>query len=205
MFDNGNLHTTQVSRACEYKLDQVNKTATLVWQYHNTPEIYTFAMGSVERLPNGNTLIGWGANTTSSVAATEVDPYGNKALEITFPFQGVWSYRALKFTLPSSITDTKKTEQPADFVLKQNYPNPFNPSTTIEYFVPYESRVTLTVYNTIGQKVKELKNDVEPAGSFNVRFDGSQLASGIYFYQLHAQSTDSKHNYSSIRKLILMK
>ncbi|MDQ3022018.1 MAG: aryl-sulfate sulfotransferase [Bacteroidota bacterium] len=61
LYDNGNFHPVHFSRAVEYDLDEVNKTATLVWQYRHSPDIYGFAMGNVQRLENGNTLISWGS------------------------------------------------------------------------------------------------------------------------------------------------
>jgi len=99
LFDNGNFHTPKFSRAVEYHLDEVNKVATLVWQYRKNPDTYAFAMGSVQRLRNGNTLIGWG-NTNPFL--TEVTPAGNTALEMSLP-QGIYTYRVFrdetKFTL----------------------------------------------------------------------------------------------------------
>ena len=59
LFDNGTSHPTAVSRAVEYKLDESAHTATMVWQFHHAPEIYTQFTGSVQRLQNGNTFIGW--------------------------------------------------------------------------------------------------------------------------------------------------
>lgn len=73
-----------------------------------------------------------------------------------------------------------------DIVLSQNYPNPFNPSTTIHYALPHQSYVTLTVYDILGQEVAELVNGVIDAGNHDVKFDASQLASGVYFYRLQA-------------------
>ena len=93
LFDDGNFHDPPFSRAVEYKLDEINKTATLVWQYRNSPDIYGSAMGYVQRLDDGNTLIGWG-NTNPSV--TEVTPEGDIALEMTLP-AGIYSYRAYRF------------------------------------------------------------------------------------------------------------
>jgi Arylsulfotransferase (ASST)/Secretion system C-terminal sorting domain len=97
LFDNGNQHTPNYSRAVEYKLDEQNKTADLVWEYRHNPDIYNAAMGSVERLPNGNTLIGWGlAGFLGSPAFTEVHPDNSVALEMKLPInQG--SYRVYKF------------------------------------------------------------------------------------------------------------
>lgn len=93
LYDNGNFHAPPYSRAVEYALDEEAKTATLVWQYRNAPDTYGFAMGSARRLPNGNTLIGWGATNPT---VTEVRPDGSKAFEMTFD-PGIYSYRALRF------------------------------------------------------------------------------------------------------------
>jgi hypothetical protein len=73
---------------------------------------------------------------------------------------------------------------PSQFSLFQNYPNPFNPFTTIGYELPKRSQVNLTVFNTLGQAVAVLVNENQGPGYYEVRFDGSNLASGVYFYRL---------------------
>ncbi|MEA1987003.1 MAG: choice-of-anchor J domain-containing protein, partial [Candidatus Marinimicrobia bacterium] len=88
---------------------------------------------------------------------------------------------------------------PNDFTLKQNYPNPFNPQTTIEYSIPQNSFVKISVYNLRGEKIKTVVNENKIAGNYSVIFDGSNFASGIYFYRIEAG------NYSNTKKLILMK
>ena len=74
---------------------------------------------------------------------------------------------------------------PRTFSLLQNFPNPFNPTTTIEFTVPSDGRATLKVYNTIGQEVATLFNDVASAGEYHQAvFDASRFASGIYFARI---------------------
>ncbi|HEX9079486.1 MAG TPA: carboxypeptidase regulatory-like domain-containing protein, partial [Desulfuromonadaceae bacterium] len=87
----------------------------------------------------------------------------------------------------------------AEFRLDQNYPNPFNPATVIRYTLASPSKVTLTVYNLLGQEVGSLINAVQPAGAYQVRFDGTALASGIYFYRLSAGS------FLEVKRMVLMK
>ncbi|MDZ7764517.1 MAG: T9SS type A sorting domain-containing protein [Melioribacteraceae bacterium] len=70
------------------------------------------------------------------------------------------------------------------FELMQNYPNPFNPTTKIEYSLPNSGKVLLKIFDALGQTVEVLVNDIQSAGSYSVNFDGSNLSSGVYIYQL---------------------
>ena len=183
LFDNGNFRPVEFSRGVEYALDEQAKTATLVWQFRHSPDIFSMAMGSIERLADGNTLIGWG---TAPLAFTEVHPDGSTALEAQFP-DSIVSYRAFGFdwTQSTGATSVRKADAaPSSFSLEQNYPNPFNPSTTIRYSVARASRVRLVVYNVLGKKLATLVNDTKPAGSYTVRFDGSRCAGGVLMYRL---------------------
>ena len=75
---------------------------------------------------------------------------------------------------------------PGEVLLKQNFPNPFNPSTTISYGLPQKANVSLVVYNTLGQAITTLVDREEEAGYHVAHFDGSTLASGVYFCRLTA-------------------
>jgi len=99
---------------------------------------------------------------------------------------------------PTSAVRTSR-DLPSNFALAQNYPNPFNPTTVISYQLPVNSHVTLKVYDMLGREVVALVNQRQDAGSYSVRFDGSRLASGIYFYRLEAG------NFVSVKKLVVVK
>ena len=94
---------------------------------------------------------------------------------------------------------------PSVYSLEQNFPNPFNPSTVIKYSIADESSVKLLIYNSIGEKVSELINKTQSAGDYELKFDGSKLSSGIYFYSLEANSLIGKRDFKSIKKMILVK
>jgi hypothetical protein len=83
--------------------------------------------------------------------------------------------------------------------LYQNYPNPFNPTTTIRYALAQRTLVSLTVFSTLGQQVATLVDDTEDAGYHEVRFDGTGLASGVYFYRLIAG------DYVAVKRLVLVR
>ncbi|MDR3667678.1 MAG: pectinesterase family protein [Ignavibacteriaceae bacterium] len=94
---------------------------------------------------------------------------------------------------------------PTSFELTQNYPNPFNPSTKISYSLPFDSNVKLIIYNSLGEKVKELVNSFLNGGYYEVSFDASSLSSGIYFYSITASSKDGIHNFTNTKKMMLLK
>jgi photosystem II stability/assembly factor-like uncharacterized protein len=99
----------------------------------------------------------------------------------------------------SGVAGKSTSSIPKELRLEQNYPNPFNPSTTIKYELPKSSHVTLTVYDLLGREVTTLVNEVKEPGTYTVQFDGSNLASGVYFSRLTAGS------YVQTRKLLLLR
>ncbi len=121
---------------------------------------------------------------------------------------GKYSYRLKQIDLDGSFTYSQAVETdvvPSSFGLDQNYPNPFNPSTKISFSLPVASKVSVLVYNSLGQIVTELANSTFSAGYNEVNFNAAGLTSGIYFYKLSASSVDGNQNFQSMKKMILMK
>ncbi len=92
----------------------------------------------------------------------------------------------VKYLKPGVTAAQDKVKRPAGFRLEQNYPNPFNPSTSISYQLAAPGMVSLKVYDILGNLVTTLVNEDKPAGDHTVRFEGYNLSSGVYFYQLRA-------------------
>ena len=104
-----------------------------------------------------------------------------------------------------SSVEAAEVAVPKDFAVSQNYPNPFNPSTRIDYSVPMDSKVIMEVYNIAGQRVSELVNQNQTAGYYTVDFGATKLSSGVYIYRISAQENATGKNFSSIRKMMLLK
>ena len=106
----------------------------------------------------------------------------------------------IEVTIPGvSGVSTNNGSAPARYFLSQNYPNPFNPSTKVSFSIPEQNNVRIVMVNMLGETVKEVVNQNFEAGSHEVTIDGSNLASGIYFYKLQAGS------FTAIKKMVLMK
>lgn len=152
------------------------------------------------------------ANSTNAFAAVETVP----ANTVTYTDQNVtagstYTYRIRAVNnnsesnysntaTVSTITGVEKNKQiPTEFKLDQNYPNPFNPTTIISYSIPENSFVQLKIYDLLGNVITTLVSENQSAGIYKITFDGSNLTSGIYFYQLITPK------YTSTKKLMLVK
>jgi hypothetical protein len=138
---------------------------------------------------------------------TSVAPHNYSYVDKNVP-TGEVSYRLRQIdfdgsTSYSSIVEVDVTA-PAQFGLAQNFPNPFNPSTTISFNLAVDAKVTVKIYNTLGQEVSVLTNATYAAGTHNLNFDASSLTSGIYVYSIDASGIDGS-NFKSTKKMILNK
>jgi len=117
-------------------------------------------------------------------------------------------YRLKQIDFDGSFTysDVAEVEVflPTVFSLEQNYPNPFNPSTSIQFSLPVDARVTINIYNLVGENVAGVAASNFVAGTHKVNFDAASMTSGIYFYQLDATGIDGK-TFSSVKKMTLLK
>jgi hypothetical protein len=200
MFDNGNFGPglTSYSRAVEFKIDEQLKTATKVWEFRHTPDVFAQGAGSAQRLANGNTLIGWGGYL--ALALTEVRPDGSTALEMemTDATGGpvFYSYRAVK---DSQLQDVISDRTPSMLSLGQNYPNPCSITTTIPFTIGESGPLTLALYDILGREVKVLFDNYLPAGEFGIKFDCHGLRSGTYYYKIYT----AKQTLSRIMTLLI--
>lgn len=106
--------------------------------------------------------------------------------------------------LPTGIEASPAT-RPEDFLLEPNYPNPFNPRTTITFDIPESARVNLVIYSMLGEKIKILADKIYHPGKYQIRFDASTLASGLYLCRMQAETIDGGNRFTAARKMILLR
>lgn len=165
----------------------------------NSNQITNPLLNGISRTPNGG--LDPRPQSGSPAATGFVAPPDAFFSNVSFlgafnPADGIWTQgwtavSALGYT-PFTTVDVEEniiSSTPVDFTLSQNYPNPFNPSTKIMYSIVEPTQVKLTVTNILGQVVETLVNDFRSAGTYEVTFNASDLASGLYIYTLEAGST----------------
>lgn len=140
---------------------------------------------------------------------------GNSNTPVTYSFDdkklnsGKYNYRlkqidksgAYKYFSLNNVIDIAL---PTEYRLSQNYPNPFNPTTKIDFELPFDSRVRLTIYDMLGREVKTLvSGEMKQAGFYTVELNGTNLSSGTYFYRLIANGQNKEHIFT--KKMMLVK
>ncbi|MDO8550403.1 MAG: T9SS type A sorting domain-containing protein [Ignavibacteria bacterium] len=172
----------------------------LNWQTATETNNYGF---EVERKTPGQefTKVGFvgGYGTT-----TEVKNYSFVDNSVT---SGSYTYRLKQVDLDGTFEYSSEVEvdlAPASYSLAQNYPNPFNPSTKIDFSLASDSKVTLKIFDVLGQEVITLINGNLSAGVHSQNFDASSINSGVYFYTIEAVGVDGS-NFSSTKKMMLTK
>ncbi|RPI19630.1 MAG: T9SS C-terminal target domain-containing protein [Ignavibacteriae bacterium] len=141
----------------------------------------------------------WNAYMTGMPYALVLDlviVYPNRHIRAVTHGNGVYERSLVPNPLVGVVHNT---ELPKDYKIHQNYPNPFNPTSKIKYEIPKNSYVVMSVFDISGKLVKTLVNEKQNAGSYEVRFDGSNLSSGTYFYRINADG------FVDVKKMILIK
>lgn len=113
--------------------------------------------------------------------------------------------RAADFFFGQTGTEEPEAGRIKTFDLEQNYPNPFNPLTVISYSLPSQSRVTIKIYNLLGEVIAAPVNELKSAGRHELKVNAGNLSSGIYFYSIEAVPSDGSERYSQTRKMTLLK
>lgn len=142
------------------------------------------------------------ADTVASYASNEICINWNAPLVyLAVGLEALLSPNGMPASLGQGHSDQST---PKSFGLLQNYPNPFNPETTISYQIPFDSRVRVVVYDVLGREKQTLFEGQQRAGNYEVRFDASGIASGVYFYRLSAESI-GKESYTNAKKMVVLK
>ena len=121
---------------------------------------------------------------------------------------GSYSYRLKQLDYDGSFSYSKEIEVnialPNRSSLEQNYPNPFNPVTNISFNLATDSKVNLKIYDVLGRDMQTMVNEEMKAGYYDIDFNASKLASGVYFYQLNVEG-DNGELFNSIKKMVFIK
>ena len=180
------------------------RTVSLAWTTKTETSNYGFdverkAASSTPTAVDSWTKVGFMAGKGTSTSAHDYSFRDVVRAAGTYTYRLKQTDRDGKFNYSAQV-EAKATLTADDYKLSQNYPNPFNPSTKFSFAVNTAQQVAVTVFNTLGQEVATLFNDVVPADQIQeVTFNGARLSSGIYFYVLRAQ------NRVEVKKMLMMK
>lgn len=179
---------------------KVNGFARLSWRGNTEKDFAQYAVykSDVATISENATVYAYIKDTVfvdPVAAGVNEKYYAVRAIDVHDNISG--NSAVIKFS-PTGISEIA-TLGPLEYTLSQNYPNPFNPTTTINYSIKNAGLVNLSVVNVIGEVVAELTNTYQPAGRYEVTFDASRFASGVYYYRIQSGS------FVQINKMVLLK
>ena len=185
-FDNGaNWQTSDLS----------NKTIWSFAKYNKNIFAGSYSGGIYKSENNGTNWV----QINDGLTNVNNESFGSIVTSSNYIFIGTSSGKIYRRNIADIVSVPQIDKLPNTFLLSQNYPNPFNPSTTINFSIPNLLFITLKVYDMLGREVVILVNGEKPTGNYEVKFDGSNLPSGVYFYRLSAGE------FSETKKLMLLK
>jgi endoglucanase len=182
-----NVTTTGTYRA-EFRVASANSGGQIRLYFDGNPT------GNMVTVPNTGGWQNWSTVIIDSVELTS----GTHELFLSFP-TGQFNINRINFFLTSTNINNNGNEVPEKYGLNQNYPNPFNPVTTISYSVPESAYVELEIFDLNGRRVDKIIEGQKSPGIYDVEFDGSRIASGIYLYRMNAG------NYAKTRRMVLIR
>lgn len=196
LFDNGNGHQPRFSRAVEYRLNTDSMTATLVWSYAPEEGFYSDAMGNVQRLPNGNTLIGYG--DVPERAAEEIAPDGTRVFYMAFA-SGLVSYRFLRQPWKSSRPLAVPIEQVLNDAPLSVYPSPVSTQAMVYFGLGRSGAARLELFDNCGRLLQSLATGQFGEGHHSLELDARHLSSGSYHLVLTTEHGISAMNLPVLR------
>jgi hypothetical protein len=220
---NGTLYKRTLSDSCmtdaplpvqlaSFSVTPKQNTVELKWMTVTELNSYQFdieraiAGGSGSQAPTAN-------RTWTKIASVKAAGTANVPKQYSFTehrvANGKYEYRLKLLNTDGTFRYLQSVEMevkylPTVYALSQNYPNPFNPTTTINYDLPMAGNVELKVYDMLGREVTTLVHGVQDPGSYDVVFDATRFASGVYLYRIAATGSDGKH-FVSVKKMLLVK
>jgi hypothetical protein len=134
---------------------------------------------------------------------------------LAFPFETIWdnnartevmnaAFKYFNMSIPDAVSEDEESK-PLTFQLHQNYPNPFNPTTNIGYRISDFGFVSLKIYDVLGKEITTLVNEDKTPGKYEIIFDASGLAAGVYIYSISIQSSGNRILYRENKKMVYLK
>jgi len=180
---------TEDSTSILIKWNPVDSTSSYSLQISLNENFSNFILNKTGINPTEYTVNGLSNDTIYYWRVKAANLNGNSS------WSAIWSFKTY---LTPTIIEGKYLNEPERYEI-ENYPNPFNPETTIQYTIPQSIFVKLKVYNILGEQIAFLVNDLKLAGTYKIKFNASNLPSGIYFYELQTK------NWVKVNKMQLLK